>query len=254
VRKWLIQEDGSYKPDFSDRLDGDYVSSMITSSNDKPCRPRASQTWGIIASLIKQQEQLNESDLIETASNSQDVDSHSPVNIYGDVISEETNGTTDDITLSTEHDIFKDFIGEDIDSQVDILDSVTIEGSPELRVKIRILLEKYRDVFATTLSTEPADIPPFELMVDKQKWESYSNRGPPRVQSPAKQLEILKQVTALLDQGIIEPSMASYYSQVILASKPDDSWRFCIDFMLFLTRRENPSATGLFLPRISSMA
>ena len=50
------------------------------------------------------------------------------------------------------------------------------------------------------------------------------------MQSPAKQEEILKQVTALLDQGIIEPSMASYYSQVILASKPDDTWRFCIDY------------------------
>jgi hypothetical protein len=91
VRKWLIQEDGSYLPEDSERSDGDYVSSMITSSNDKPCRPRASQTWGIIASLIKQQEQLNESQPIETASKSQDVDSHAPVNIYGDVISEETN-------------------------------------------------------------------------------------------------------------------------------------------------------------------
>jgi transposase InsO family protein len=227
-RKWLIQEDGSYLPEDSERPDGGYVSSMITLSDDKPCRPRVPQTWGIIASLIKQQEQLNESQPIETASNSQDVDSHAPVNIHGDIITDPIE--TDDVTLSTEHDVFKDFIGEDIDPQVDLLDSVTIEGSPELRVKIRILLEKYRDVFATTLSTEPADIPPFELMVDKQKWESYSNRGPPRVQSPAKQEEILKQVTALLDQGIIEPSMASYYSQVILASKPDDSWRFCIDY------------------------
>ena len=34
----------------------------------------------------------------------------------------------------------------------------------------------------------------------------------------------------MLDQGIIEPSTASYYSQVILASKPDDTWRFCIDY------------------------
>jgi hypothetical protein len=33
----------------------------------------------------------------------------------------------------------------------------------------------------------------------------------------------------LLDQGIIEPSTASYYySQVILASKPDDTWDFAL--------------------------
>jgi hypothetical protein len=112
---------------------------------------------------------------------------------------------------------------EDTDPEVDVLDSVTVEGSPELRVNIRILLEKYRSVFATTLSTEPADIPPFELSFDKEKWESYSNRGPRRVQSPAKQAEILKQVTELLNAGIIEPSTASFYSQVILASKLDDT-------------------------------
>jgi hypothetical protein len=76
-------------------------------------------------------------------------------------------------------------------------------------------------VFATTLSTEPADKLPFELNVDQEKWETYSNRGPPRVQSPAKQEEILKQVTELLNAGIIEPSTASYYSQIILASKLD---------------------------------
>ncbi len=230
ARKWLIQEDGSYLPKVLERSDVSYVSSMIPLSNDKLCRPRGSQTWGIIASLIKQQEQLNESQPIETEGNSQDVDSHAPDSLNGDINSEKAYGSTNDFTLTTEHDVFKDFRGEDIDPQVDILDLVTIEGSPVLRKKIRILLEKYRDVFATTLSTEPADIPPFELLVDKEKWESYSNRGPPRVQSPAKQAEILKQVTELLDQGIIEPSMASYYSQVILASKPDDTWRFCIDF------------------------
>jgi hypothetical protein len=58
---------------------------------------------------------------------------------------------------------------EDTDPEVDVLNSVTVEGSPELRVNIRILLEKYRGVFATTLSTESADIPPFELNVDQDK-------------------------------------------------------------------------------------
>jgi hypothetical protein len=148
-----------------------------------------------------------------------------------DIITADTeDSTTDDFVLTTEHDIFKEFMLEDTDPEVDVLDSVTVEGSPELRVNIRILLEKYRSVFATTLSTEPADIPPFELSFDKEKWESYSNRGPRRVQSPAKQAEILKQVTELLNAGIIEPSTASFYSQVILASKLDDTWRFYIDY------------------------
>jgi transposase InsO family protein len=223
---WKLQDNGTYKPV---PLGPEYriVSSMIPLSNDKPRRRGAAQTWGIIATLIKQSDQLNEPQ-IETEGNSQDVnssESHAPMESSGDITLDE-----DDETLNTEHDVFKEFMHEDADPLVDPLDLITVEGSPGLRVKIRTLLEKYRSVFATTLSTEPADIPPFELKVDKNKWESHKNRGPPRVQSPAKQAEILKQVTELLDTGIIEPSQASYYSQVILASKPDDAWRFCIDY------------------------
>jgi hypothetical protein len=120
-------------------------------------------------------------------------------------------------TLDREHDVFADFISKGNDPTIDILDSIQIEGSPALRVRIRFLLEKFRSVFATTLPCEPAIIPPFELNVDKERWEQFSNRGPPRVQSPAKQAEILKQVEELLRTKVIEPSTASYYSQVILA-------------------------------------
>jgi hypothetical protein len=77
---------------------------MITSSNDKPCR-QEDPKLGIIASLIKQQEQLNESQPMETDGDSQDVDSHAPVTMNGDIISEDAYGTTD-FTLSTEHDVF----------------------------------------------------------------------------------------------------------------------------------------------------
>jgi hypothetical protein len=228
---WLLQEDGSYKPDLSERSGPIYVSSMIHLSDDNSCRPKRSQTWGIIASLIKQQQELNESQSIEAISTSQVVDSHTLDQHDEDIITADTEDTTtDDFVLTTEHDDFKEFMPEDTNPEVDLLDSVTVEGSPELRVNIGILLEKYRSVFATTLSTEPAEIPPFKLSVDKEKWESYSNRGPPRVQSPAKQAEIRKQVTELLNAGMIEPSTASYYSQVILTSKPDDTWRFCIDY------------------------
>ena len=228
---WLLQEDGSYKLVPLERSEYPIDSPMIHLSDDESSRRRVSQTWGIIATLIKQSDQLNESQPIETESNSQDVDiaeRHAPIETDGDISYTDTDDN--DITLNTEHDVFKEFMHEDIDPEVDPLDLITVEGSPEFRGKIRILLEKYRDVFATTLSEEPADIPPFELIVDKEKWESYSNRGPPRVQSPAKQAEILRQVTELLDAGIIEQSTASYYSQVILASKPDDTWRFCIDY------------------------
>jgi hypothetical protein len=78
-------------------------------------------------------------------------------------------------TLDTEHDVFADFISKGDDPDIDILDSIQIEGSTALRVRIRTLLEKFRSVFATTLSSEPAIIPPFKLNVDKERWEQFSN-------------------------------------------------------------------------------
>ena len=206
---------------------------MIHLSNDKPVesRPGAGKpTWGIIATLIKQQEQLNVSQE-RTTDNSQ-VAMGAFTNSSDKITNTDDLDDTDvDDTLDTEHDVFNEFISHDGDDpDTDVLDLIKIEGTPALRSKIRILLEQYRSVFATTLAPEPATIPPFELEVDKEKWEQFTNRGPPRVQSPAKQAEILKQVDELLKTGIIEPSTASYYSQVILASKPDDTWRFCIDY------------------------
>ena len=235
-KTWLLQEDGSYKPVFITRPAHRTVSSMIPLSNDKPVGPGVSQTWGIIATLIKQQEQLNVS-LLDTVDYSKDGTTTWPHGYVAALSTGEDISDADDLndpdaddTLDTEHDVFKEFMPDGDDPDADVLDQVTIEGSVDLRGRIRVLLEKYRDVFATTLDPEPARIPAFELEVDIEKWEQFSNRGPPRVQSPAKQAEILKQVDELLRTGIIEPSTASYYSQVILASKPNDEWRFCIDF------------------------
>jgi transposase InsO family protein len=232
TKKWILQEDGGYVPVFVEKPAHSFVSSMIPLSSDKPVdsRPGVDQTWGLIATLIKQQEQLNESQL--TVDNGpQDAKSAIIREEYIDHSHDDDDDDDDfDETLDTEHDVFNDFINQGDDPSTDVLDLITIEGTPELRKQIRDLLEEFRSVFATTLSTEPARIPPFELNVNLEQWESFSNRGPPRVQSPAKQAEILKQVDELLKTGIIEPSTASYYSQVILASKPDDTWRFCIDY------------------------
>ena len=127
---------------------------------------------------------------------------------------------------------------------------VTIEGSPKLQKDIQKLLLKYKHIFSNELSHEPAKIPEFELVVDRQQWEQPSNRGPPRVQSPAKEAEIFRQVDELLKKGIIEPSNSSHYSQVILASKPDKTWRFCIDYRKLNDCTKSPSWP---IPNIKSM-
>jgi hypothetical protein len=59
-KKWLLQESGLYIPVFSEKSSSPFGSSMTHISSNKPER-RVAQTWGLIATAIKRQEQLNES-------------------------------------------------------------------------------------------------------------------------------------------------------------------------------------------------
>ena len=111
-----------------------------------------------------------------------------------------------------------------------ILGLITISGSPEQKLRIRAICEKYKHIFSDQLDASPAKIPPFELNIDKKQWETYKNRGPVRPQSTTKELEINKQVQEMEKAGIIEKSQASHYSQVMLTAKPNGTWRFCVDY------------------------
>jgi hypothetical protein len=106
-----------------------------------------------------------------------------------------------------------------------------IFGSEEFKSKLQSLCRKYIDIFSTKLNENPADILPFEIQCDKNKWlTNKKNQLPPRVQSPEKQAETLKQITDMLKNKIIKPSEATVHSQVLLVPKPNQKWRFCIDF------------------------
>ena len=136
-------------------------------------------------------------------------------------------------------------------SEDEVLNMIQFEGStPLFNNRIKEVCRKYIKVFQKELNKEAAMIPPFDIQVDKSKWEQNDNRQPPRKQGPAKEKEIFRQVTEMLKHGIIRPSNATEYSQVLLAPKNGGDWRFCIDF-----RRLNEATTqiGWPLPNIKSM-
>jgi hypothetical protein len=91
--------------------------------------------------------------------------------------------------------------------------------------------------------SEPADVPPFEPKIDSAKWFHSRNQQSPRVHSEAKQREVIKQVEKFRKLNVIKPSNAAYWSQVHLAPKPNNEWRFCVDF-----RNLNDCMTSMGFP------
>ena len=123
----------------------------------------------------------------------------------------------------------------------DPIAKITIEGSPKLQQQIKESCYVYKDIFSDKLDSRPAMLTPFEIHVDKAKWETFKNRCPVRPQSAVKQIEINKQVQEMLEAGIIEKSRATYYSQVLLTPKPNGEFRFCVDYQALNDATENAS-------------
>lgn len=133
--------------------------------------------------------------------------------------SEEMSFWKDDITS---------FLPSQQQSQTNQLPQIV--GDQPFHEKLRSLVQTYASIFATTVDSTPAIIPPMELNVDVAKWCTNANRGPPRPQSAPKQSALINLLQQLQQQQIICPSQATEYSQVLLVPKSDSSWRLCIDY------------------------
>ena len=50
-------------------------------------------------------------------------------------------------------------------------------NNPEFKIRTRHFLEKWRDIFSRTLTSEPAKLSPLEITVNAEKWETKRSQG-----------------------------------------------------------------------------
>ena len=113
----------------------------------------------------------------------------------------------------------------------DEIDKLKLEGSPEFKTRLRLLCERYRSLFSSTLLPTPAQVQPMELKVDLQKWRAPRNRRGPRVQTNEKDEALRSIIQKLLANNLITTSKAEFWSQVLLVPKPEPGeHRLCIDY------------------------
>ena len=105
----------------------------------------------------------------------------------------------------------------------DLIDTIVakINSDDQLFIiETRAFLEEYRDLFSRRLNAIPADLPPLELDVDKEKFCTRTSQGPPRIMTGEKEIHMRNFITEGLEQNIIRASNATHYSQVHLVVKP----------------------------------
>jgi hypothetical protein len=108
-----------------------------------------------------------------------------------------------------------------------LLVSSSSKAQPELHPRIQLLLQHYASVFA-----DPVGLPPsrdcdhvIPLIQGAQPVSVKAYRYPPQLKD-----EIERQITTMLQQGVIQKSNSLYASPVLLVKKKDDTWRVCVDY------------------------
>ena len=93
------------------------------------------------------------------------------------------------------------------------------------------VLSKNSERFASTITSAPALLPPFEIRINQNAWmKTQSRSGYVRPQSPEKDDAMRKFIEKALADDLIEPSQAARFSQVLLTMKPNGTYRFCVDY------------------------
>ena len=121
-------------------------------------KPTVSQTSRIQASLVLESEQLSTAPLYD-----------------------------DDDVDHDKTDIFKSWSTPSSDTF--ILSLIHFSGDEDLQSRLRTLCTEFADIFSNELPKEPADVPPFNLIVDNRKWEMSKTRAPSLLYECLRKLE-----------------------------------------------------------------
>ena len=121
--------------------------------------------------------------------------------------------------------------------------------SPEVRGKLKELVDEFKDVFPDTL---PKGRPPKRDIVHEIRTEEGAKppSRPPYRLGPAEQDEMEEQVKDLLAQGFIRPSASPYGAPILFVPKKDGRWRMCINYRAL---NKQTVKDQFPLPRIDSL-
>ena len=182
-------------------------------------KPTVSQTSRILASLVVESEQL----------------SRAPLYDDDDIDHDKTDTVKPWSTPS---------------SDTDILSLIHFFGDEDIQSRLRTLCTEFADTFSDELPKKPANISPFNLIVDNLKWKVSKNRAPPRTESAVKQTEDFKTLQTLISQGIVEKSHSPHYRQILMVPKPDGTFRMCVDYRAL---KDCPADATWPIPNIAEM-
>jgi hypothetical protein len=115
--------------------------------------------------------------------------------------------------------------------------------------KLKEILNNFPDVFGDTLHQDAPVRPDMPEVIPLIPGSKIPNRPLYRY-SPIEQAEIERQVEAMLEQGLVEPSISPFGAPVLLVKKPDGSWRFCVDYRAL---NQITVKNGHALPRIDDL-
>ena len=116
----------------------------------------------------------------------------------------------------------------DVDPQYDPVPEVSIGHKRDLTATQRERLEGLIREFKSVINTKVGLCRVAGARIDTGN--SHPINLPLRRISPAQRVEVEKQIKELLDHGIIRPSQSPWAAGIVMAPKPDGSWRFCVDY------------------------